>query len=143
MNNLIYLGAISDQPRTVSRPVTGALLPGTAVKDTGAALVQLTAGGDDRILILGNRDFFTQTNTDAYVSGETGHAYRLRLEDDYNVALAGATYAVGDELTVGASGRFTAATSGSRVVAFYNGTAGAVTAGDLQPVVIANSYVKA
>lgn len=143
MKNVIYRGPLDAQPHTVTAAVAGAYLPGTAVSTDGAEFTQLTAGGDARVLILSNREFYTQTTMDAYDADETAHAYRPRVEDDFAVAMAAGTYAVGDPLMIGASGRFTAATSGNRVIAYFDDAPGAVTTGSLSDVVIAGGYVKA
>ena len=62
-----------------------------------------------------------------------------RRTDEWTVTLG---YRLTPELTVGASGRLLAATSGQVVVAFSRAV-GAKSAGDLIDVEIANSYAKA
>lgn len=141
--NVIYRGPLDRAPKTQNKPVTGALLPGTAVENDGTNLVQLTTAVDKRVLILSNVDFKDQDVLTAYTTGDTGVAYEPRVGDRFAVAMAAATYAKDDPLSIGASGQFKAAATGEVVVAFFDGTAGAVSAGALQDVVIANSYVKA
>jgi hypothetical protein len=142
MANLIYRGPAERQPQTLNKPVTGALLPGTAVLIGGTAFTQATTPTAGRIGLLSNRQFYTQTTADAYVSGETAVAYRLEPEQEYQWAMAAATYTQGQELTVAASGRLAAAASGNTVVAFFDQAGGAVSAGVLCDVVIARGYVK-
>ena len=143
--NRIFRGSIDEQPNTISKPVTGALLPGTFVTIGASALAQATAPGG-RVGILGARDFYNQDALTAYTSGETGIAYRVEPELEFQVAVAAGTYAFGQELTIGASGRLTAAASTNVVVAFFDDASKAgvaQSAGALCDVVIANSYTKA
>ena len=142
MANVIYRGPAKDEPETVSdKTVAGAYLPGILVTESATALTVATGSNiEDDLCILSNRRFFGQDVATAYASGDTGVAYRPRPGEVYQVRLAGATYAKGDGLTVGASGYLEAAASGERVLAFFEGTAGAVTAGTLNDVRIANSF---
>ena len=131
------------EPRTISdRTVAGAYLPGTAVVVGSATLTQATAPGG-RIALLSNRDFYDQSATTAYASGDTGVAYRLEPEAEVQWAMAAATYTFGQELTIGAAGRLVAAASGNVVVAFFDQAGATVAAGALCDVVIANQYTKA
>lgn len=143
--NRIFRGSIDEQPKTVSKPVTGALLPATFVTIGASALAQATAP-TGRLGILANRDFYSQDNVTAYASGDTGIAYRVEPDLEFQVAVAAGTYTFGQELTVGASGRLTAAASGNVVVAFFDDASKAgvaQSAGALCDVVIANYYTKA
>lgn len=139
--NVIYRGPIDRQPRTINKPVSGAYLPGTFVEDAGAALAQITTALATRPLLLSNADFVGQTIDTAYTSGDTGVAYELEPGQAYQAALAAATYAKNDPLTISASGRLAAAATGDKVVAFFDDTPGAFTAGQLADVVIADGYV--
>lgn len=132
--------------RTVSRAVSGALLPGTFVTSSATTLSQATTGAAGRLYLLGNRDFYDQDTLQAYTSGETGVAYRLRPDLEVCAAVAAATYTFGQELTVGAAGRLVAAATGNVVVAHFDDVAKsgvAQSAGALCDVVIANAYTKA
>ncbi len=134
------------------KTVNGALLPCTFVTEDGTQFSQATSpvpAGALRLLI--NRDFyapsadfFNATNPlqSAYVSGETGIAAVLEPGQRWLVAVAAATYAVGQELTIAAAGRAAAAAS-TNVVRAYSREAGAKSAGDLMEVEIAMPYVKA
>lgn len=143
MKNTVFRGPIERQARTISQVVSGALLPATFVEDTGSALVQLTTAVGKRPLVLANADFAGQTIDTAYLDGDTGIAYEPQINDVYRVALAAATYAKGAPLTIGASGRLLAATTGTRVVAYFDDTPGAYTAGQLADVIIADGYIVA
>lgn len=140
--NRIYRGPVTSgwQPRTVSLPVTDALLPGSFVEETATALVQLTTALGKLPMILSNLEFKDQDVATAYTSGDTGIAYHLEPGQVYQARMAAATYAKDAPLTIGASGRLTAATAATPVVAFFSDTPGAYEAGDLADVVIANAY---
>ena len=139
----IYRGPANDEPRTISdRTVAGAYLPGTAVVIGSTTMTQATAPSG-RIALLSNRDFYDQSVTDAYASGDTGVAYRLEPEKEVLWAMAAATYTFGQELTIAAAGRLAAAASGNVVVAFFDQAGAAIAAGALCDVVTANRYTKA
>ena len=150
MANRIYRGPNDRQPRTVSdKSVTGAFLPGTCVTEGATSLAQATAFGP-MLRLLSDRDFFstahfnaTQPLKTAYANGDTAVAYVTEPGQTYQAAVAAATYAYGQELTVAAAGRLAAAASGDVVVAYFTDTAGAKAAGDLVDVEIANHYTKA
>jgi hypothetical protein len=145
MVNVIYRGPIKDQPETVSnKTVAGAYLPGIIVTE-GASALTVATGSDMEtdLLILSNADFAGQDVATAYTSGDTGVAYRPRPGELYQVRLAGATYAAKATLTVGASGYLEATSTAEKVVAYFEGTAGAITAGTLNDVRIANSFLTA
>lgn len=144
MSNMIFLGPIHQNPVTVTLPVAGAYEPGIMVTEDGTTLTVATAGDNEaELLVLSNIEFKDQTLADAYTTGDTGVAYRPEVGQVYNARLAAATYAIGDALAVGASGYLEAAATGDVVRAFFAGTAGAKTAGELDKVRIANSFVKA
>lgn len=149
MPSRIYRGPADRQPKTVSdKTLAGAYLPATFVTEGASTLTQATAFAAN-LRLLGNRDFYSEgafTATDplltAYASGDTGVAYVLEPGQQYQAAVAAATYTWGQELTVAASGRLAAASSGNVVVA-YSRSAGAKSAGDLIDIEIANHYAKA
>ena len=143
MANSVYRGPVCDQPMTLTALVNGALLPATFVTYDGTDFNQATAAAGNRLFILNNLDFYTQTITDAYASGDTGVAYRLTPEQEYQSTMAAATYTRDQELTVNGSGQLAAATSGDLVVAFFDQEGATLSAGDLADIVIANSYIKA
>lgn len=144
MANVIYRGPIKDEPETVNKPVAGAYLPGIMVTESATALtVAVAADMEKDLLILSNRRFVGQDVATAYASGDTGVAYRPRPGEIYQVRLAGATYAYNAPLTVGASGYLEATSTAEKVVAYFQGTPGAITAGALADVRIANSFLTA
>ena len=139
--NVIYRGPIKDEPETVNLPVAGAYLPGIMVTASATALTVATAANmEDELLVLSNDRFVGQDVATAYTSGDTGVAYRPRPNEVYQARLAAATYAKGDPLTIGASGYLTAAATTNLVVAYFDDTPGAFSAGDLADVRIANAF---
>jgi|TARA_Y100000296_G_C5180054_1_gene263554 hypothetical protein len=142
MANVIFRGPARVQPETVNLPVAGAYLPGTFVKSDGATLTQ-AADATGRLLLLSNRDMYTQGVTDAYAADETGVAYRIQPEYEMQAAFAAGTYTTGQELTLNASGQLTAAAATNLVVAFFDQAGATLTAGQLADVVIADTYTKA
>ena len=143
--NSIFRGPVSDprQPRTVNKPVATALLPGAFVEETATQLAVITTAVAKLPMILSNQDYMEQDTATAYVAGDTGVAYHLEPGQVYQVRMAAATYTLNQPLTIGASGRATAATAASIVVGFYSDVPGAVTADALRDIVIANSYTAA
>lgn len=145
MANRIFRGSAE---KTVSnKTVAGAYLPGTFVTEGASTLTQATAPAG-LLRILANPDWYSDgslTATDplltAYASGDTADAYAIEPGHIFQVAAAAATYTYGQELTIGAGGRVTAAASTNIVIGFAR-TAGAKSAGDLIVVEIANFYVK-
>jgi len=139
--NVIYRGPVDRQPHTISKKVAGAYMPGTFVEETATTLAQITTAIAKRPLILGVADYVGQTVDTAYASGDTGVAYELEPGQVYQASLAAATYAKNAPLTVAASGRLAAATTGTRIVAYFDDAPGAYTAGQLADVVIADGYI--
>lgn len=143
MPNTIYRGPANRAPRTISdKTVAAALLPGTAVF-VGTTLTQAASASGGRLALLSNRDFYDQSVTTAYATGDTGVAYRLDPEMEVLWAMAAGTYTTGQELTVAASGRLAAAVAGNIVVAHYDQAGATLPAGALADVVTANRYTKA
>lgn len=138
--NVIYRGPNDRQPHTIQKEVAGAYVVGTFVEETATTLAQITTALAKRPLILGNAEYAGQDIATAYTSGDTGVAYVPEPGQVYQARVAAATYAKGAPLTIAASGRLAAATAATVVVAFFDDTPGAYSAGDLADVVIANSY---
>lgn len=141
--NVIFRGPIQDQPITRSKPVATALLPGVWVEETATQLVVLTTAIAKLPFLLGAIDFKDQDIATAYTAGDTGVAFEVRPGQIYQSRVAAATYTAKQPLTIAASGYLAAATAGTIVVAFFDDTPGAKSAGALVDVVIANSYTAA
>ncbi|KTT15864.1 hypothetical protein [Pseudacidovorax intermedius] len=150
-NRIFRSGFGAVRPRTITdKTVSGALLPGTLVFIGATQLTQATAPTGGRLAILGDRDYYgggialaTDPVLTPYASGESGVAYLPKPDDEFLCAMAAGTYTYGQELTVGAAGRLTAAASGNVVVAHFDQAGKTATAGELCDVVIANAYTKA
>lgn len=141
--NRIYRGPVTSgwQPRTVSKPVSGALLPGTFVEETATQLAQITTGLAKLPMLLSNLEFKDQDVNTAYTSGDTGIAYHLEPGMVVQARVAAATYARNAPLKIAASGRLALATTAADIViAFYDDILTARSAGDLADVIIANTY---
>lgn len=113
--NVIYRGPVEREPETLNIPVAATPLPGIAVT-IGSTLVAATSG-TGRFGILSNRRMYGKDINTAYAAGETGIAYRVEPEQEYQVRTAAAAYTKGQELTIGAGGSFVAAASTNLVVA--------------------------
>ena len=148
MSRTMYRGPNGRQPVTTdARVCAAALLPATFVTETATQFTQATAPGP-HVRLLANRDFYSTEQLTAneplltaYASGDTGIAYVLEPGQRYLVAAAAATYSYGQALTVAAAGRAAAASTGNVVVAFSRHV-GAVSAGALIEVEIANFYAQ-
>jgi len=139
--NNIFRGPLTRQPRSVSKPVAGAYLPGIFVEETAGELVMLTTALAKLPMILTNMDFKDQTVATAYTDADTGIAYHIEPGDVYQARMAAATYALNAPLKIAADGRLASATTaGDIVIAFFSDTPGAFAAGALADVIIANSY---
>lgn len=138
--NTIYRGPVDKQPRTIQKEVADAYVVGTFVEETATTLAQITTALAKRPLLLGNADYAGQDIATAYTSGDTGVAYELEPGMVFQARVASATYAKGAPLTIAAAGRLAAASNAEVVVAFFDDTPGAYSAGDLADVVIANFY---
>lgn len=148
MPNNVYLGPAGRSPITVSsKTLAASYLPCTFVTEGASTLTQATAAGGNLLILgtpLNQAGHFTSTDTlkTAITSGDVALAYEPVTGEEYQVAFAAATYTFGQELTVAASGRMAAATTGQVVVAVTR-FAGTLSAGDLGKVKIVNYYAKA
>lgn len=138
----IYRG-IDPEKKTVSNlKLAGAYLPGTFCSASSTTLTQATTA-KQALYLLSNREFMGQDIADAYASGDTAVAFEPLPGDRFIARFAAATYTYNQELTVGASGRLAAASSGDAVIGFYRGSGVALSAGEFDEFVVANSYAKA
>lgn len=153
MAKRLYTGPQDRNPKMITnRTVAAALLPATAVFVGASTFTQATAPTGGRLALLANRDFYADpaqyfTATDplltAYASGDTGVALELEPGQRVTWAMAAGTYTNGQELTVSAAGRLTAAATTNVVVAYFDGVGATLAAGALADVAVANFYTKA
>jgi hypothetical protein len=141
----VYRGQIDNQPKTVTglaaaayQPATVATYDGTTL--TAATNTDATPATGKRLFILDNLGFLGGDIDTAIASGSTAQAYRLEPEQEFQVEMVNATYTFGQKLSVGASGRLAAATTGDLVVAYFDQAGAALAAGVLADVVIASPY---
>ena len=134
--NVIYLGPITNQPQTVDRVCTGALVCGSiAYSNAGVMTVAAAAQDGLELFIVNNRREIGQDVATAYTSGDMINAYKPVPGEKYQVRVAAETFAVGDKLTLGASGRLTKTIAAADITqAYFADTAGAYSAGDLAAV---------
>ena len=139
--NVIYRGPIASEPQTIDCVGTGTPLPGTiAYKNAGVLTTAAAAQVGAKLYIVNNRREIGQDVATAYASGDLLNAYEPVPGEKYQVRSAAVTHAAGNKLALGASGRLTnVIAAGDNVVAYFDGTAGAVSAGDLIDVIWAGA----
>jgi len=147
--NNVYIGG-PRRPLIVKLPVASSMLPATAVVARDFAFFQAESVSG-RVCLLGFRDYFGANFTgingpdmDRYQSysfagGDAAQAYVLEPGQRFLWAVAAGTYNTGHEMTIGASGRLTAATFGQTVVAHLL-EAGSKGAGDRVPAEVVSFY---
>lgn len=139
--NVIFRGPTHEQPDTVNLSVNGALKPGSFVVESANRLAQAT-GGAGRVMALSNRRFYEGDITTPYEDGETGVAYRLRPEDEYNLLAATGNYTKGAPLSINGDGVLAAASANDVIVAFADESLNLAQEGFID-VVIADKTVSA
>lgn len=137
----IYRGTNPEMPTVSNLKTAGAYVVGSFCTASTTTLTQATSPVG-RLFLLSNREFYGQSVTDTYASGDTAVAYELIAKEPYVGRFAAATYTTNQELTIGASGRLAAAASTNIVVGFYTGSGVALSAGDLDDFVAADAYIK-
>lgn len=138
--NVIFRGPIERQPRTITKPVSGTLVPGTVVEETATALAAITTPVGKRPLILSFNDYSGQDAVTAYVDGATGIAIEPSPNDVFQCRMAAATYTFMQPLTIAASGRLAPAAATNIVVAWFADATFVTAAGALRDVIWANFY---
>lgn len=140
--NMIWRGRIDKQPHTVNLPTAAAsMLPGTLVEIASGKLTTLTTAMRKNFYVLGDLDIVGRDVATAYADGETAIAYEAEDRQVFQCRMAAGTYAKGDALTIGASGRLTAASAiSTAVIAYFDDTAGTLAAGVLADCIIANAH---
>src|SRR5690606_25485172 len=99
--------------------------------------------GTGRFAILSNRRLYGQDINTAYAAGETGIAYRVEPEQEYQVRTVAAAYTKGQELTIGAGGSFAAAVATNVVVAVCDVAKTTTVPDPFLDVVMVSRYTKA
>ena len=134
MSNVIFRGPLygnGSNPQTVTKIVKNASLPGVMVVINGDdELEEAAAGGAGRLFVLSNLASYQDIRT-AYTAGESGVAYRPTPNLEFYCQTVAATYAKGDELTVGAGGALTKVVSEGDVIVAYADEAKTTSSSDL------------
>ena len=129
--NKVFAGPVDQaKPQVHERVCATAVLPGTAVIDSGSAFAQAGANTASKILIAQD-NYLAQSNVDtAYPAGDRVIAMEPLDEMFFNVRVpTGNSIARGTPLTTNSAGKFVVATTGQRVIMTgeetYNNTTGA------------------
>lgn len=128
--NKIYAGPVSEVlPQVQERVCAAAILPGTALVESGSAFAQAGAASNAKIYIAQENYLAQKGVDDAWLANDRIIGMEMLDEQFFNVRVPTATnVARGAALTTNASGKFVLATTGNRIIAFaeeaYNNTSG-------------------
>lgn len=143
--NRIFAGPVDEnKPQVQERICTGALLPGTAVVESGSNFAQAGANSAVKIYIVEDNYLALKGVDDATLANDRVVGIEILDEQFYNVRVpTGVNVARGSELTTTSVGKFTLATTGQNVKMIaeeaYNNTSGAdqlVRARKAQPGIV-------
>jgi hypothetical protein len=129
--NKIYAGPVSETlPQVQERLCAAAILPGTALVESGSAFAQAGAASNAKLYIAQDNYLAMKGVDDAWAANDRIIGMEMLDEQFFNVRVPTATNVTrGAALTTNASGKFVLATTGNRIVAFaeeaYNNTSGA------------------
>lgn len=124
------------------RAVTGAIgglvpvKPGTFVNFDGALFTPAEIGVA-KMYLVGLNDYAGGDAETEIPVGGTAIAYDVGPNDMVSARMEAGTYTYGQALNIGANGHLKAAVGGQPVIAWFEDTAGAVTAGDRKNVSMA------
>lgn len=128
--NKIYAGPVSEAlPQVQERVCAAAILPGTALVESGSAFAQAGAASNAKIYIAQENYLAQKGVDDAWLANDRIIGMEMLDEQFFNVRVpTGTNVARGAALTTNASGKFVLATTGNRIIAFaeeaYNNTSG-------------------
>ena len=143
--NRIFAGPVDEnKPQVQERICTAALLPGTAVVESGSNFAQAGANSAVKIYIVEDNYLALKGVDDATLANDRVVGIEIIDEQFYNVRVpTGVNVARGSELTTTSVGKFTLATTGQNVKMIaeeaYNNTSGAdqlVRARKAQPGIV-------
>lgn len=143
--NRIFAGPVDEnKPQVQERICTAALLPGTAVVESGSNFAQAGANSAVKIYIVEDNYLALKGVDDATLANDRVVGIEILDEQFYNVRVpTGVNVARGSELTTTSVGKFTLATTGQNVKMIaeeaYNNTSGAdqlVRARKAQPGIV-------
>lgn len=129
--NKIYAGPVSEPlPQVQERICTAAILPGTALVESGSNFAQAGANALTKIFIAQDNYLAMKGVDDAWPANDRIVGMEMLDEQFFNVRVpTGTNIARGSQLTTSAAGKFVLATTGQRVIMIaeeaYNNTSGA------------------
>lgn len=128
--NKIYAGPVTQvTPQVQERICAAAILPGTALVESGANFAQAGANSDEKLYIAQDNYLALKGTDDAWPAGDTVIGMEALDEQFFNVRVpTGVNVARGAKLTTNATGRFVLATTGQNVAVVaeeaFNNTSG-------------------
>ncbi|MXN46064.1 hypothetical protein GR138_12770 [Shinella kummerowiae] len=129
--NKIYAGPVSEPlPQVQERICTAAILPGTALVESGSNFAQAGANALTKVYIAQDNYLAMKGVDDATLANDRIVGMEMLDEQFFNVRVpTGTNVARGSQLTTSAAGKFVLATTGQRVIMIaeeaYNNTSGA------------------
>lgn len=129
--NKIYAGPVSEVlPQVQERVCAAAILPGTALVESGASFAQAGAASNAKVYIAQDNYLAMKGVDDAWPANDRIIGMEPLDEQFFNVRVPTATNVTrGAGLTTNAAGKFVLATTGQRIIMFaeeaYNNTSGA------------------
>lgn len=128
--NKIFAGPVTEvTPQVQERICAAAILPGTALVESGANFAQAGANSGDKVYVAQDNYLALKGTDDAWAAGDTVIGMELLDEQFFNVRVpTGVNVLRGSELTTSAAGKFVLATTGQNVIVVaeeaYNNTSG-------------------
>lgn len=128
--NKIYAGPVTEvTPQVQERICAAAILPGTALVESGANFAQAGANSGEKLYIAQDNYLALKGTDDAWPAGDTVIGMEALDEQFFNVRVpTGVNVARGAKLTTNATGRFVLATTGQNVAVVaeeaFNNTSG-------------------
>jgi flagellar basal body rod protein FlgG len=129
--NKIYAGPVSENlPQVQERLCAAAILPGTALVESGSSFAQAGAASNAKVYIAQDNYLAMKGVDDAWSANDRIIGMEILDEQFFNVRVpTGTNVTRGAGLTTNASGKFVLAATGNRIIAFaeeaYNNTSGA------------------
>lgn len=129
--NKIYAGPVTEvTPQVQERICAAAVLPGTALIESGANFAQAAANAVAKVYVAQDNYLQCKGVDDTWIANDRVIGMEMLDEQFFNVRVpTGVNVARGAALTTNATGRFILAVAGNRVLAFaeeaYNNTSGA------------------
>jgi len=128
--NKIFAGPVTEvTPQVQERICAAAILPGTALVESGANFAQAGANSGEKLYIAQDNYLALKGVDDAWPAGDTVIGMEALDEQFFNVRVpSGVNVARGAKLTTNATGRFVLATTGQNVAVVaeeaFNNTSG-------------------